>query len=366
MSVHFFFFLSCSDFRFFYPRSKVKAEDLGELKTSKGVEGSKREKMLSLLLWLWLVPMDQAAPKDGAARIEAEAGLDLPSNPFESGQEQFGLLQNYLKGLGQASGDLEHLSREQVLLYLFALHDFDQSGQLDGLELLAMLKEALFPGVQASSSTSQVIRVVDKVLETQDLDRDGLVTPAELLTLPGGALRYKEPQESSVPPQHSEIVGSPAMLAIKLLEQGTREATIQEEVTGPGGEDGKKATDLAQEARSLGEATGPGENGMKVTDSEQEAKSLGEATGPEEDGKKVPNPEQEARSLEEVIGSPGGEVGYQSEAEEEVKGPLGEVGEGMEIIVAELGTLELGERLEPGEVPGEFERHAIQLENDEM
>ncbi|XP_051832261.1 cell growth regulator with EF hand domain protein 1 isoform X2 [Antechinus flavipes] len=320
--------------------------------------------MLSLLLWLWLVPMDQAAPKDGAARIEAEAGLDLPSNPFQSGQEQFGLLQNYLKGLGQASGDLEHLSREQVLLYLFALHDFDQSGQLDGLELLAMLKEALFPGARASSSTSQVIRVVDKVLETQDLDRDGLVTPAELLTLPGGALRYKEPQVSSVSPQRSEIVGSPALLAIKLLEQGTREAMIQEEVTGPGGEDGKKATDLAQEARSPGEAAGPGENDMMVTDSEQEAKSLGEATGPEEDGKKVPNLEQEARSLEEAIGSPGGEVVYQSEAGEEVKGPLGEVGEGMEIIVAELETL--GERLEPGEVPGEFERHAIQLENDEM
>ncbi|XP_074156254.1 cell growth regulator with EF hand domain protein 1 isoform X2 [Sminthopsis crassicaudata] len=317
--------------------------------------------MLSLLLWLCLVPMDQAAPKDGATRVEAEAGLDLPSNPFLSGQEQFGLLQNYLKGLGQASGDLEHLSREQVLLYLFALHDFDQSGQLDGLELLAMLKEALFPGARASSSTSQVIRVVDKVLETQDLDRDGLVTPAELLTLPGGALRYREPLESSVPPpQDSELVGSPAMLAMKLLEQGTREVMIQEEVTGPGGEDGKKATDLTQEARSPGEGTDPGENNMKVTDSEQEAKSLGEATGPEEDGKKVPNPEQEA------IGSPGGEVGYQNEAGEEVKGPLGEDGEGMEIIVGELGTLELEERLEPGEVPGEFERHAIQLENDEM
>ncbi|XP_072490091.1 cell growth regulator with EF hand domain protein 1 isoform X2 [Notamacropus eugenii] len=291
----------------------------------------------------------------------------MQSNPFQSGPEQLRLLQNYLKGLGQASGDLEQLSREQVLLYLFALHDFDQSGQLDGLELLVMLKEALFPGAQASSSTAQVIKVVDKVLETQDLDRDGLVTPAELLTIPGDALGHKETQESSVPPsQDSELVNSPAMLAIKLLEQGTGEAMIQEGATGPGGED-RETIDPGQEARSLGEATGIGEkNSMKATDPEQEAKSLGEATGPEEDdGRKITDPEQEARSLEEAIGGPGEEVGHQSEAGE-IKGPLGEVGEGMEIIVAEVGTLELEERLDPGELPGEFGGHAVQLENDEM
>ncbi|XP_020839522.1 cell growth regulator with EF hand domain protein 1 isoform X2 [Phascolarctos cinereus] len=328
-----------------------------------GAHAAASGKMLSLSLLLWLVPMGQAAPKDGVTRVEAEAGLDLPSNPFQSGQQQFHLLQNYLKGLGQASGDLEQLSREQVLLYLFALHDFDQSGQLDGLELLAMLKEALFPGAHAWSSTGQVIKIVDKVLETQDLDRDGLVTPAELLALPGDALGYKEPQESSVPPpQDSELVGSPATLAIKLLEQVTGEAMIQEEATGPGGED------PGQEARSLAEATGTGqEDSMKATDPEQEARSLAEAIGPEEeDGGKVTYSEQEAQSLGEDIGGPGEELGYQSEAGGEVKGPLGEVGEGMEIIVAEVGTLELEERLEPGQLPGEFGGHAIQLENDEM
>ncbi|XP_068928153.1 cell growth regulator with EF hand domain protein 1 [Petaurus breviceps papuanus] len=324
--------------------------------------------MLSLSLLLWLVPVGQAAPKDGATRVEAEGGPDLPSNPFQSGQEQFRLLQNYLKGLGQSSGDLEQLSREQVLLYLFALHDFDQSGQLDGLELLAMLKEALFPGAHASSSTGQVIKIVDKVLETQDLDRDGLVTPAELLTLSGNALGHREPQESSVPPpQDSELVGSPAMLAIKLLEQGTGEAMIQEGDTGPGGEDGK-VIDPGQEARSLVEAIDIGEeDSMKATDPEQQANSLGDATGPDkEDGRKVTDPEQEARNVGEAIGSPEEEVGYQSEAREEVKGPLGEVGEGMEIIVAEVGTLELEERLEPRALPGEFGGHAVQLENDEM
>ena len=36
-------------------------------------------------------------------------------------------------------GELEHISQEQVLLYLLALHDYDQSAQLNVLELLSML-----------------------------------------------------------------------------------------------------------------------------------------------------------------------------------------------------------------------------------
>ncbi|XP_032028388.1 cell growth regulator with EF hand domain protein 1 isoform X3 [Hylobates moloch] len=43
-----------------------------------------------------------------------------------------------------------------VLLYLFALHDYDQSGQLDGLELLSMLTAALAPGAANSPTTNLV------------------------------------------------------------------------------------------------------------------------------------------------------------------------------------------------------------------
>ncbi|XP_044516940.1 cell growth regulator with EF hand domain protein 1, partial [Gracilinanus agilis] len=295
------------------------------------------EKMLSLSLLQWLLALGQAAPKDGATRTQAETRHDLQSNPFQSGPEQFRLLRNYLMGLGHASGNLEHISREQVLLYLFALHDFDESRQLDGLELLAMLKEALFPGANASSSTNQVIQVIDKVLETQDLNRDGLVSPAELLVLPGDTLSHQGPQESSVAiPGDSGFVNRSAMLATDPLEQTIREPVIQEGVLGPGGKVVRKAIDPGQEARSPGENSGPEEDGRKVTDSEQEA-----------------------------IGGQGVEVGYQREASE-VTGAGEEVEEGVETVVTEGEILEPGESLEPKEFPDGFEGHVIQVENDEM
>ncbi|XP_007476055.2 cell growth regulator with EF hand domain protein 1 isoform X3 [Monodelphis domestica] len=281
--------------------------------------------------------------KSSRSRAQAETRHDLQSNPFQSGPEQFRLLQNYLIGLEQASGNLEHMSREQVLLYLFALHDFDESSQLDGLELLAMLKAALFPGAEASSSTNQVIQVIDKVLETQDLNRDGLVSPAELLVLPGDTLRHQGPQESSVAiPGDLGFVDRSAMLATDPLEQTIREPMIPEGVLGPGGEDVRKAIDPGKEVRSPGEDTGPEEDGRKVTDSEQEARSLGEAIG----GQEV-------------------EAGYQREASD-ITGPGGDVGEGVEAVVTEGEILEPGESLEPKELPDGFEGHVIQVENDEM
>ncbi|XP_008051672.1 cell growth regulator with EF hand domain protein 1 [Carlito syrichta] len=105
--------------------------------------------MLPLTMCVFLLllpPLGQAAPKDGATRLASGVQPQPVSHPFQPGQEQLRLLQRYLKGLRRTEEEPEQLSREQVLLYLFALHDFDQSGQLDGLELLSMLMAALAPG----------------------------------------------------------------------------------------------------------------------------------------------------------------------------------------------------------------------------
>uniref|UniRef100_A0A2K6TW91 Cell growth regulator with EF-hand domain 1 n=1 Tax=Saimiri boliviensis boliviensis TaxID=39432 RepID=A0A2K6TW91_SAIBB len=51
-----------------------------------------------------------------------------------------------------------------------------------------MLTAALAPGAASSPTTNPVILIVDKVLETQDLNGDGLMTPAELINFPGEAL----------------------------------------------------------------------------------------------------------------------------------------------------------------------------------
>uniref|UniRef100_A0AC11AQZ7 Cell growth regulator with EF-hand domain 1 n=1 Tax=Ovis aries TaxID=9940 RepID=A0AC11AQZ7_SHEEP len=258
-------------------------------------------------LLLLLLPLSQAAPKDGTMRLDPEAQhLPLP-NPFEPGQEQLRLLQSYLKGLERMEEEPENMSREQVLLYLFALHDYDQSGQLDGLELLSMLTAALAPGASDSPTTNptlpQVILVVDKVLETQDLNGDGLMTPAELVNFPGEAPRHTEPRE----PPEPQDVGMQPLLA--------KSPPRQE----------------AYEALSPGEAAG------------------GQA-------------EARMEFLEPVQ-----EAGGQADAVREAPGPGGQVGGQVETGDAGGRAEELlGETLGSKNAPNELEIHAIQLENSEM
>ncbi|XP_032353121.1 cell growth regulator with EF hand domain protein 1 isoform X1 [Camelus ferus] len=259
--------------------------------------------MKILVLLLLPLPLNQAAPKDGTMRLVPEVQhLPLP-NPFQPGQEQLRLLQSYLKGLEKMEEEPEHMSREQVLLYLFALHDYDQSGQLDGLELLSMLTAALAPGAADSPTTNPVILVVDKVLETQDLNGDGLMTPAELINFPGEAPRLAEPKEP-LGPQEAE---TQPLLAKTPSRQEVHEAL------GPGEEAGGQ-----MEARR--------ESSEPVQEAEGQAEAEKEAPGP------------------------GGEIGRQAEARD--------TGEGAEDLP--------GETLESENTPNEFEVHAIQLENEEI
>ncbi|XP_004418299.1 PREDICTED: cell growth regulator with EF hand domain protein 1 [Ceratotherium simum simum] len=252
---------------------------------------------------LLLLPVGQAAPKDGAMRLDLDAQHQPLSNPFQPGQEQLLLLQSYLKGLERMEEEPEHMSREQVLLYLFALHDYDQSGQLDGLELLSMLTAALAPGAANSPTTNPVILVVDKVLETQDLDGDGLMTPAELINFPGEAPRHAEPKE----PLEPQDVGRQSLLAKSLSRQEGQEALGPREEAGGQEEARRESLEPLQEAGGQAEAEG-------------------EAPGP------------------------GGEVGAQAEARD--------TGEGAEQLPGQI--------LESENTPSEFEVHAIQLENDEI
>uniref|UniRef100_A0A8V5FJJ4 Uncharacterized protein n=1 Tax=Melopsittacus undulatus TaxID=13146 RepID=A0A8V5FJJ4_MELUD len=80
------------------------------------------------------------------------------------------LLQSTVQSLAMPEQDVKALTREQVLLYLFVLHDHDRNGHLDGLELLQLLAPqgwALIPS-----------------LSPQDMSKDGLLTPPELLLEP--------------------------------------------------------------------------------------------------------------------------------------------------------------------------------------
>ncbi|XP_048209229.1 cell growth regulator with EF hand domain protein 1 [Perognathus longimembris pacificus] len=286
--------------------------------------------MSALMLPLLLLPLGQAAPKEGAIRPAHEVQQRLLPNPFEPGPEQLRLLQNYLRGLEKMKGEEEpqDMSREQVLLYLFALHDYDQSGHLDGLELLFMLTAALAPRL-ADFPINPVILVVDRVLETQDLNGDGLLTPAELISFqerPPGHPELPEPRVLAL--QEPQATGKQALPAKSPRRQETHgapgpgeEAGGQEEANQPGTE-GDSPVSSVPEVRGPEVAEGPG--------------SEGEARGQVEAGEDVPGPIQ----------------GAEEQAESKDNG-----GEAHELP---------GETLESKNSPHEFEVHSIQLENDEI
>lgn len=149
----------------------------------------------------------------------------------------------------------------------------------------------------------QVILVVDEVLETQDLNGDGLMTPAELVNFPGEAPRHAEPTEALEP----QDAGGQPLLA---------------------------KSPSRQEAH---EALGPRENAGEQVEARRE-------------------------SLEPVQ-----EAGGQAEAEREAPGPGGEFGEQVEARDTGEGAEELpGETLGSQNPPHGFEAHAVQLENDEI
>ncbi|XP_003827129.1 cell growth regulator with EF hand domain protein 1 isoform X1 [Pan paniscus] len=315
--------------------------------------------LMMTVLILLLLPTGQAAPKDGVTRPDSEVQHQLLPNPFQPGQEQLGLLQSYLKGLGRTEVQLEHLSREQVLLYLFALHDYDQSGQLDGLELLSMLTAALAPGVANSPTTNPVILIVDKVLETQDLNGDGLMTPAELINFPGVAPRHLEPGEPLAPsPQEPQAVGRQSLLAKSPLRQETQEAPGPREEAKGQVEARRESLDPVQEPGGQAEADGdvPGPRG----EAEGQAEAKGDAPGPRGEAGVQAEAEGDAPG-------PRGEAGGQAEAEGDAPGPRGEAGGQAEARENGEEAKELpGETLESKNTQNEFEVHMVQVENDEI
>lgn len=310
--------------------------------------------MMRLLALLFL-PLGHGAPKEGIVwRSDPKVPPQPLPNPFQPGQEQLRLLQSYLKGLERMEEEPEHMSREQVLLYLVALHDYDQSGQLDGLELLSLLTAALAPGPADAPTPDPVILVVDQVLETQDLNGDGLMTPAELINFPGEAPKHAEPQAPHAGGNQLPFAEGPPRPGVHKpgvpeeqtggREEALQEAGVQAEVEGgapnPGGRIRGHA-DIEEGAPNLGGRIG----GL--------AKIEGGALSPEGDAEGAPGPEMEAGGHAEVEGGTPN-LGGKPKAQEEA---LDTTREAKEFP---------GETLEPKHTPEEVEAHAIQLENDEM
>ncbi|KAL8184189.1 UNVERIFIED_CONTAM: hypothetical protein K2H54_008606 [Gekko kuhli] len=144
----------------------------------------KKEILLATLLLI--LPVSWAAPKDGSKRLETlNDSWDHPIlNPLHPGKENVRMLQDYLKNVGQVERDADTMTREQALLLLFALHDYDKSGRLDGLEFMRLLSELVEEQAKRQPLPDLLILMVDSILETQDLNQDGLLEPSELFLGP--------------------------------------------------------------------------------------------------------------------------------------------------------------------------------------
>ncbi|XP_053858105.1 cell growth regulator with EF hand domain protein 1 [Vidua macroura] len=164
-----------------------------------------RKPPVMLLLLLLLGPAAWAAPRAGTNRPEPPVATIVDPYPDLLSPESPALLLLWsaVRSLGPPEQDVEAMTREQALLYLFVLHDHDQSRRLDGLELLQLLGTVL---AQAGGQPDpdMVAALVDQALARQDLNGDGLLDPSELLDPPEVLLPGQDKGPPGQPPPEQQ------------------------------------------------------------------------------------------------------------------------------------------------------------------
>lgn len=161
--------------------------------------------VLSLFLLMHLCLAAPGLP--GSQREESVDARPPPvalPNPFGTGEEERRLLQSYIQSsLEHGQGGPEISTWEQEVFFLFRLYDYDRSGFLDGLEMMKLLSDYNShhrPGAQASE---QVVSMVDFLLQTQDLNQDGLLAPSDLLSPP--LAHTQDSSNNNAPHQEHEV-----------------------------------------------------------------------------------------------------------------------------------------------------------------
>ncbi|XP_039986739.1 cell growth regulator with EF hand domain protein 1 isoform X2 [Xiphias gladius] len=184
--------------------------------------------VLCLVLLIHLCPAAPGLP--GTQREESvgahPSSVALP-NPFGSGEEDRRLLQSYIQSsLKDGQGGPEINTWEQEVFFLFRLYDYDRSGLLDGLEMMKLLSDYNShhtPGVQANEL---VVPTVDFLLQTQDLNQDGLLAPSELLS---PSLPHTEVSSNSGAPRREQEVAVEEKLSNPSAKEGNAGALEQRE-----------------------------------------------------------------------------------------------------------------------------------------
>lgn len=161
--------------------------------------------VLSLYLFIQLC---QAAPGlPGTQReesVDARPALVALANPFGSGEEDRRLRQSFIQSsLKDGQEGPEISTWEQEVFFLFRLYDYDRSGLLDGLEMMKLLSDYNSHHTPGAQANELVVSMVDFLLQTQDLNQDGLLAPSELLS---PALPHtQDSSNNNTPHQEQEV-----------------------------------------------------------------------------------------------------------------------------------------------------------------
>ncbi|XP_058658699.1 cell growth regulator with EF hand domain protein 1 [Ammospiza caudacuta] len=287
-----------------------------------------RNPPVMLLLLLVLGPAAWAAPRAGTNRPEPPVvtTVDPHPDPLSPETPALLLLWSAVQSLGPPEQDVQAMTRQQALLYLFVLHDHDQSRRLDGLELLQLLGTVLAQaGGQPDPDT--VAALVDKALARQDLNGDGLLDPSELLDPPEAPLSGQDRGPPGEPPleQQAGLGAVPGEgtevprqdLGLKSPGQAVPEAG--EPQTGVS-EDGEPQTGVSEDGEPQ---TGVSEDGASQTGAPEAGEpqdGAPEAGAPKLESLEVESPNAEAVEAEVVPGA----QAPSSDAPEEEEAPEAE------------------------------------------
>ncbi|XP_065144489.2 cell growth regulator with EF hand domain protein 1 [Paramisgurnus dabryanus] len=197
--------------------------------TERGLRTSGAVNMImARLLFLFILPLLSM----GAPQVQSITSDDILTaelaNPFGPGEDNRRLLQSYIKSKlkdGQTTPELN--TREQEVFFLFSLFDYDRSGKMDGLELMQLLTDFLSYHAIMPKSTDSVVPLVDYLLQTQDLNQDGLLAPSELLSPP---ILDHHQEDNIVPPDvQAEPVETTNREQADAITKGGDPQTHQEE-----------------------------------------------------------------------------------------------------------------------------------------
>lgn len=161
-----------------------------------------------VLYLLLLIHLCLTAPGLPGTQREETVDPNNPSralpNPFGSGEEDRRLLQSYIQSsLKDGQGGPEISTWEQEVFFLFGLYDYDRSGLLDGLEMMKLLSDYSSYHTPGAKANELVVSMVDFLLQTQDLNQDGLLAPSELLSPP--LPLTQDSSNSNAPHQEQEV-----------------------------------------------------------------------------------------------------------------------------------------------------------------